>query len=423
MTLGDKKGGNIMKWKKILLATAIFLLSALMFGQGKKASADNKIELDNLYIENAQGGEALNSTVSLKRTGKLYFSFTDDTYGDVSITVSASDGTPVYKKSFAVVFESMAYITGELPAGNYTITITAVSYLTDFDATIYSVYHATLEYPEFSADLKRLTLTKGKSESLDIYCQPEQAQYAVRWSSKNPSIASVSQNGKVMAKRKGTTTITAYISTHLHANYQTLKWTITVKNPNPSFSKMCKKMKSFRQKSTKFSIIKKNKKAILKGMRISAATPVIKHSYAYLAYFNPYVELTKKNGKTSICLKFKCDIIYFHINRHASTGINSLAFKSSGSSVSFDYSHNTKKKKRVDGVTIVRSYAYTTLSSDKKDNFSMLSKLIKILGKKKTAMKLYNSNDNELLKAYLSSPIKNSWKKFTSNYKKLLEMY
>ncbi len=74
-------------------------------------------------------------------------------------------------------------------------------------------------------------------------------------------------------------------------------------------------------------------------------------------------------------------------------------------------------------MTIVRSYAYTTLFSDKKDNFSKLSKLIKILGKKKTAMKLYNSNDNELLKAYLSSPIKNNWKKFTSNYKKLLEMY
>ena len=68
----------------------------------------------------------------------------------------------------------------------------------------YTVYGLTLRQ---SNDI---TLKRGKSVKLSVEINPDNVpQSYVQWSSDNEKVATVDENGKVVAKKKGKATITA----------------------------------------------------------------------------------------------------------------------------------------------------------------------------------------------------------------------
>ncbi|MCH5266615.1 MAG: Ig-like domain-containing protein [Lachnospiraceae bacterium] len=414
-----------MKWKKILTIIVMFALFVVTIGEGNIVFANTKVELANLSVFSADEGDVRQSSVTLRRNGKIQLTFDEDTYGHITIVVSDSNGTQVYNKSFSAFFDSATYTTGDLAAGDYKVAVIADSSSTDFNAAVYAIYIPDSTYPEFDTEFTDFTLLKGKSEKLKIYCEPAGANYTVRWSSEDSSIASVSQDGTVKAKKKGTTTIYADISTAADTEYEMLIWNVTVKNPNPSFSTVSKKMKGFKQKKTKYELIKKNKKAVLYGGSnvVSWKKQVMQKGYGYVGLVYPYMELTKKSGKTSISLKFRSDMTIISIYRYDTLGLDTITFKSGNTSVHFDYSHSKEKRKVKDGVTTITNRAFVSLSKDNNENVTKLNKLLKVLRKKKVAFRAYDSTGEASVGYTLGKETKKNWIKFIKNYKKLLEIY
>ena len=79
---------------------------------------------------------------------------------------------------------------------------------------------------EVSLDLTELTLNIGESKKLTATVKPDDATYkAVTWTSADPAVASVDENGKVTALSAGTTVITA------RAGEKSATCTVTVAQP------------------------------------------------------------------------------------------------------------------------------------------------------------------------------------------------
>ena len=81
------------------------------------------------------------------------------------------------------------------------VILTGILYTTDFQTT------AVAAAPKIQLNKKSITLTRGKSTTLKIKGTKKKA----KWSSANKKIAIINQKGKVTAKKKGSTKITARI--------------------------------------------------------------------------------------------------------------------------------------------------------------------------------------------------------------------
>lgn len=137
-------------------------------------------------------------------------------------------------------------------------------------------------------------------------------------------------DGTVKAKKKGSVKIYADIYTDDGEFYDDLQWTVTVMPKNPSFKSASKKMKSFKQKYLKYKLVKKNKKAILYGgyNTVKWNKKVYTEGFGHIGTFYPYIELNKKSGKTSIELRFVCNVTLVSINTYDDMGLNRVSFKS-----------------------------------------------------------------------------------------------
>jgi len=65
---------------------------------------------------------------------------------------------------------------------------------------------------KITADVKKLTLKKGKKYQLKINRTPITATEKITYSSSNKKVAAVNKAGKITAKKKGKATITAKTS-------------------------------------------------------------------------------------------------------------------------------------------------------------------------------------------------------------------
>ena len=155
---------------------------------------------------------------------------------------------------------------------------------------------------------------------------------------------------------------------------------------NPSFKSVSKKMKSFKQKYLKYKLVKKNKKAILYGgyNTVKWNKKVYTEGFGHIGTFYPYIELNKKSGKTSIELRFVCNVTLVSINTYDDMGLNRVSFKSESKNVKFDYNSSYKDK---------------------------INTLEKILGRKHVTLKAYDTEEEAYVKYELNNLMKKTWKK------------
>ena len=108
---------------------------------------------------------------------------------------------------------STSYIDNKVSSGKtYTYTVRCINssankFTSGYDSKGVTV--TTPVKPSVKLDKTSLTLTKGKTYTLKTTVTG--TNKAVSWSSSNSSVASVDKNGKVTAKTKGNTTITAKV--------------------------------------------------------------------------------------------------------------------------------------------------------------------------------------------------------------------
>ncbi len=234
----------------------------------------------------------------------------------------------------------------------------------------------------------------------------------------------VMSDGTVKAKKKGSVKIYADIYTDDGEFYDDLQWTVTVMPKNPSFKSVSNKMKSFKQKYLKYKLVKKNKKAILYGgcNTVKWNKKVYTEGFGHIGTFYPYIELNKKLGKTSIELRFVCNVTLVSINTYDDMGLNRVSFKSGSKNVKFDYNSSYKDKIKK-GILQITNNGTVRLSSNSKENTDKINTLEKILGRKHVTLKAYDTEEGAYVKYELNNLTKKTWKKVISDYKKILEMY
>lgn len=104
------------------------------------------------------------------------------------------------------------YIINQLEKGSYSIDY-VFDQETKFDAKVVQVAN------KITLNSDKLFITKGFSKTVKV-----NNGSASKWSSKNPSIASVNSKGKITGKKNGKTTIIAHLK-----NGKTLKCKVTIK--------------------------------------------------------------------------------------------------------------------------------------------------------------------------------------------------
>ena len=383
-----------------------------------------KLQVGVLEAEDIDEGEMRTLDVFLQRKGKIRLDFTDESYGEVYIEVLNSSGQAVYSNRTNVIFDEVSCSTDKLPQGSYRIVIKANENFVDFEVNAYIVYTPDWKYPEVTTDSKKIKIVRGKIKKIKLYSNPQQANYEVYWTSEDSSIAKVMSDGTVKAKKKESVKIYADIYTDDGEFYDDLQWTVTVMPKNPSFKSVSKKMKSFKQKYLKYKLVKKNKKAILYGgyNTVKWNKKVYTEGFGHIGTLYPYIELNKKSGKTSIELRFVCNVTLVSINIYDDMGLNRVSFKSGSKKVKFDYNSSYKDKIKKCILQITNN-GTVRLSSNSKENIDKINTLEKIQERKHVTLKASDTEEGAYVKYELNNLTKKTWKKVISDYKKILEMY
>ncbi|MGN0468161.1 MAG: Ig domain-containing protein [Acutalibacteraceae bacterium] len=130
------------------------------------------------------------------------------THGNSLITVKDSKGKQVYstKKNFSY---DTAKVEFNLKKGSYKLTLKENgNYEFRYRMSVYFVTTANIKTTKISVNKTSLNLSKGSSYTLKATVAPTYATDALKWTSSNKSVATVSSNGKVTAKALGKTTVT-----------------------------------------------------------------------------------------------------------------------------------------------------------------------------------------------------------------------
>lgn len=157
-----------------------------------------------------------------------------------------------------------------------------------------------------SISKKKVTICTGQTIQLKVNGIKKKA----RWTSSNKAVATVTQNGKVSAKKKGTTTVTAKIGKK--------KYTCKVAVESPKLSKASITVKKGKTYQLKMRNTKQKYKWYSKNKSIATVTSKGKVT-------------GKKNGTTYICAKsasgktFKCKVTVKKVAKKVASSNNSFS--------------------------------------------------------------------------------------------------
>lgn len=122
--------------------------------------------------------------------------------------LAAGDSVVSWKSSNTKVVKvtSKGKITAGKKTGKATLTITLESGLTKKIKV--TVQKATVKTTKISVASKSITLSKGESYLLETVIKPITSVQKVTYKTSNKKVATVNSKGKIVAKKKGTATIT-----------------------------------------------------------------------------------------------------------------------------------------------------------------------------------------------------------------------
>ena len=300
-----------------------------------------------------------------------------------------------------------------------TITLKAGKYSLYVDSD--GPYYISLSgqyYPELSS--KDFTLEEGKTKTLKV----NGTSSKVKWSSSKKSVATVSNEGVVKAKKAGKAVITAKCGEY------SLKCKVTVKKKPVSYKVVAKKLKTFakKNKNYKFNTIDAGNKCRLYGYGVydyTSESVMYGEGYGLTAVYYPYIELVKKgNGKSEIRLRIFGEMYELSLYDSTSLYCSSIQAFTSNRRMKFRMknTYNRNEYKYSGYYYEGRMKGYAQISSSLYPEKSNIKKFNTMLGQNSLSMKL-NSSDGASLKFGIPAANRKNWKKLLKEYNILLKDY
>ncbi|SMC17121.1 Uncharacterized conserved protein YjdB, contains Ig-like domain [Clostridium acidisoli DSM 12555] len=242
--------------KEVKAATLGQSLTAPESGWQRIDNTDNKIVYKGTWINNNASGEYDNTdSATLTTDDSLTFKFSgskirlialmaNNRNNDISISIDGTEysfseysgNAPVSPSFQSLVFEKL-----DLTTGIHTVLITNTSSsggngqkaidldAIDIDSTGELIDSSATLATGISLDKTSLDMKTGDTSNLTATVAPDNAtNKTVKWTSSDPSIVTVDDNGKVTAVKEGSATITA---TTQDGSNKTATCTVNVKNP------------------------------------------------------------------------------------------------------------------------------------------------------------------------------------------------
>lgn len=239
------------------------------------------------------------------------------------------------------------------------------------------------------------------------------------WTSSNPSVATVSQKGKVTAHKAGKAVITAACGSHKDSV------TVTVKK-KANYKTIAKKMKKYakKHKGFQFKSVDAGKKCRLYARSIADSddSKVYTEGYGFVAEYRSYLELTKKKGKTHLKLVLFGDVKVLSIY-DVYLYADMLRLSTSNRKLNYILGEiSSSDKVYTSGVYEAKCKARATISSDTKSNMTKLKKYKKMLGQKSFKAK-FTYSDGAYFKMSINKKTRKNWLKLAGYYQKLLKEF
>lgn len=382
----------------------------------KALSKQTIVDWDKSYYD----GGTKEFLLHISNFGTLFVDL-DETiaYDDYSVCIKDSFGIPVYSKQIDWIEDEDSSFDIELSEGDYTITFSTEGDV-DFSVQAYFEYQPSIEHPVFEMNKKVLELYVGESAVLTIESEPEGVLFDVEWSSSNPSVAAVSENGTVMAKKVGSTVITAVV------NGEVYECEVHVGKKSPTYKKIYSILKKNKGKNFSLDVIDVGKRCRLYATGIYSISDKHWYSQAFMSgcSYVPYIELIKKGDKVVTKYGFWgkfVQIDYFYsvdfddLSLKLKTGNRRLSYKTNMTDSRSYY--NYKKH-----FYVGKSTWNTTVSSSTSNAELKLNKFGKMLNQNSLSLKIVDVN-GAFFELRIDKKHRNYWKKLLNIYRKILEEY
>lgn len=238
-----------MNLKKINLSFLICIICILLVNtKNIKINAVDKekiLSIDTFCTTDIN--EEYPFTISDDCKFKMYFNGAMVEDAMINICIKDDSGYIVYSNQIDEYEEYCSEI--DLKTGNYVLFLSAEYNDSFFEMDVYADYYPCKNHPEFKISKKNVSLFIGQKQTIKIISNPKDIEYNVKWSSSNKLVATVSKEGKITAKDKGTTTITAKVGE------KNFRCKVLVKKKLPTYSQMVKKAKKYKKGIVKFKNI------------------------------------------------------------------------------------------------------------------------------------------------------------------------
>lgn len=309
---------------------------------------------------------------------------------------------------------------------------TVIAFSKDTRKTLYK-YRITVNYPKCKLEGKDIKLkigdrkdiifyTKEDNYTLDEFKDIDDYDDGIQRLSSDEFVAYVDKNGVIHADEEGTAYITIRIQKRKY------KFKVTVRKKNPSFSKIYKEMKAFVKRNTKnYKCGKRNGRAILVcggqyNWELNKGKIYLKHYE-----INPYIELTKKNGKTILKFKYGIEYRYNSPNYYSLNPKSFYIYSDNGKLKTDEFDYENRSHELFEGsiyMNILKTDAVVLSTEHSQYKIAKRTwELDNIFCGKNIGSKLTLLLDESGVHAEFLNKRKNYYYKLYKFYKKLLKMY
>lgn len=407
-----------MKLKKINISFLICVICIALVNM--KNIKINAVDKENILSINALFYKDTNEEYSLFISDdceiKMNFNGAMVENAVISICIKDDNGNTVYSNEIDEYEEYSSAI--KLKAGNYALVLCAKYNNSFFEMDIYADYYPCKNHPELKINKKNVSLFVGQKQTIKIISNPKDSEYNVKWSSSNKRVATVSKEGKITAKNKGTTTITAKIGE------KTFQCKVLVKKKQPTYSQMVKKAKKYKKGIVKFKHID-----VGYHCRLYENLLLWKGEYRdglrfYIFTCMPHIDIKKNKNKVNISLYLSGDYAEVSFSDYM-PDFSKLKLYTKNRKNTFELdAYSGTSRMDSDGIYVNKYKWKVKLSTNNKLNKEKVKKLMNMLKQKsEIKVKLQDDVNLEYICAKTYKTTGRRWMKIFNAYNDLLKLY
>lgn len=272
------------------------------------------------------------------------------------------------------------------------------------------------KYDDLEISDEEAELMIGEQMEISIMTVEDAIPVRASWHSSNPSIASITQNGLITAKKVGTSIITGVVSNYTYECF------IVVEKNLPTYKTVVKKAKKYNSKYVKFKHIDVGYESRLLGEFCYGSKEYYNShgtmTRGFIVELQPYINIKKNEDTADISLNFTGKYRCFSVNSYY-RNFTKIKLYTNNRRITYDITSISKKHKKYQSITQWKS----EFSSNNSQSIEKLNKLIKIFEHKKVTIKTSTANGKHWCLQKPAESTRKHWLKLFKTYKKLLKMY